>query len=121
MSRATALDFAEDRDGAVFATFFLEGGVARFTERFFEAGDLEVADFAVFRADDFDPAALVALGRLALVFNVAFFTDFGAERPVDVRLDDFLKPLVTGLLISRSKMGGRRPCKATQNSSRSLT
>ncbi|HKY28756.1 MAG TPA: hypothetical protein VJM12_12525 [Pyrinomonadaceae bacterium] len=121
MSRVIALDFAEERDGAVFAVFFLEGGDARLTEGFFETDDLDDVDFAVFRADGFDPAARFALGRLDFVFNVAFFTDFGAERPCDVRRDDLLKPLVTGLLISRSKLGGRRPCKATQNSSRSLT
>ena len=113
-----------ERDGAVFAAFFLECAVAYLAEAFFvrvETADLDDAGFAVFRTDDFEPAALVALGRLGFVFSFALFTDFGAERAFDVRRVDLVKPLVTGLLISRSKLGGRRPCKATQNSSRSLT
>ena len=125
LSRATALVLAAERDGAVFVTFFRDGAAARLTEDFFvrlgEVADLEDADFAGFRVDDLDPAALVALGRFDFDFNFGLLTDLGAERALDVRRVDLLKPLVTGLLISRSKLGGWRPCKATQNSSRSLT
>ena len=105
-----AFGFAAERDGAVFVTFFLEGTAARLAVDFFvrlEAADLD-AGFAGFRTADFDPAALVALGRFALVFNFGLFTDFEPERPADVRRVDLVKPLVTGLLISRSirRVGG---------------
>jgi hypothetical protein len=122
-SRATiAFDFKAERVELLRATFFFAVAVGRLGVGFFaRASDLEAADFDPFRADDFAGEARFALGKFDLAFTALRLADFGADRPVELFLVDRVKPLVTGLLIRRSKWGRLADLQATQNSSRSLT
>jgi hypothetical protein len=117
---AIALDFRAERVELRAATFFFGVAVGRLGVGFLaRASDLEAADLDPLRANPFDGEALFAFGWFDLAFTPLI--DFWADRPVELFLVGRVKPLVTGLLIRRSKWKGLSDLQATQNSSRSLT
>lgn len=98
-----AFDFTAERPERVAATFFFGGAFGRLAVGFLaRASDLEAADLDPFRANDFGEA-LFALGCFDLAFTARRLTDFWTDRPVELFRVCRLKPLVTGVLIRRSK------------------
>lgn len=101
---AITFDFGAERVELLRATFFFAVAAGRFGADFFvRASDLEAAALDPFRATDFDGEALLALGRFDFGFTAPRLADFDADRPAELLLFDLVMPLVTGLLIRRSK------------------
>jgi hypothetical protein len=101
---AIAFDFRAERLELLRATFFFAATVGRLGIGFFaRASDLEVAALDLFRATDFEGEALFALGCFDLAFTAPRLADFEADLPAELLLVDRVKPLVTGVLIRRSK------------------
>ena len=99
-----AFDFRAGRVELVRASFFFALAAERLAAGCFDrASDLEVAVLDPFRATDLVGEALFALGWFDLAFTVPRLAGFETERPVELLLVDLVKPLVTGLLIRRSK------------------
>jgi len=70
----------------------------------------------IFRAGDFEAAALFALGRTAFDFIARVLTDdFDADLRVAVRDADRLRPFVTGLLIRQLDLKGGSSLQEPEN------